>query len=65
MGKKVSDDGIKKVVKMGSRGRVVIPNKFRRAIRMEQQVLIILDEKNKEIRIKPSVYKQMKLNELK
>lgn len=55
----------KKVVKMGSRGRIVIPNKFRKAIKMEQQVLIILDEKNKEIRIKPSAYKQMKLNDLK
>lgn len=55
----------KKVVKVGSRGRIVIPKKFRDGVKMQQQVLIILDNKKKEIRIKPSAYKQMKLHELK
>jgi bifunctional DNA-binding transcriptional regulator/antitoxin component of YhaV-PrlF toxin-antitoxin module len=55
----------KKIVKMGSRGRVVLPKKFRDELKVEEQVLVILDEKKKEIRIKPSAFKQMKLHELK
>jgi AbrB family looped-hinge helix DNA binding protein len=55
----------KKIVRVGSRGRIVIPKKFRDELKLQEQVLVILDDSKRELRIKPSLYKQMKLHELK
>jgi len=54
----------RKIVKVDSRGRLVIPKKFRDEVKMQQQVLIVLDNNKREIVIKPSAYKQLKLHEL-
>jgi AbrB family looped-hinge helix DNA binding protein len=53
------------VLKVGTRGRVVIPKKIRDELKMRDKVRLLIDEKNKRLIILPSPYRQVKLSELK
>jgi AbrB family looped-hinge helix DNA binding protein len=53
------------VLKVGTRGRVVIPKKIRDDLKIKDKVRLLIDEKNERLIILPSPYRQVKLSELK
>ncbi len=52
------------VLKVGTRGRVVIPKKLRDELKIKGKIRLIFDEKNRRLIILPSPYRQVKLSEL-
>lgn len=52
------------VVRVGTKGRIVIPKKIREELSIKDKVRLVLDEKGKKLIILPSPSRQLKLPEL-
>lgn len=52
------------IIKVGTRGRIVIPKKLRDELKVGDKVKLLFDEKNRRLIVLPSAYRQVKLSEL-